>query len=325
MRNSVNGGVSSSIDRLILMALFERLGQRVITPGALCVLSDHAPRGFFGCGEIAQPPLRLREQVEGAAIVRLRREKLVQDVARLAGRFPAAGVHERGGISRLQLGVSRRPADGLLIGRRRLRPAVFSLVEIGERRQQPRIVSRLLLQPRNRVGVLTGSSIGLGEQQRAILPLRLLVHERGQQRNRFIELPPLHVKARERRPYVRIRLALGVRDRDLEVPDRLCDVVGRLRGVARLRLSAAAARRVALTALGERRVDDTEHPISFTIIGRDFHRLLRSGKRFRHFVLAQVQRRELRGDVGGARIELHRAFVRRDRLLDVVVLVVARE
>ncbi len=102
---------------------------------------------------------------------------------------------------------------------------MLALVEIGERRQQSRIAGRPLLEPRDRVAAPPGAGVRLDQHHRAVLPAGLLVHEIGQQRNRLVVRVAFHVQARERRAHVRIGFGGGAFERELEMMNRLLQVV----------------------------------------------------------------------------------------------------
>jgi hypothetical protein len=74
----------------------------------------------------------------------------------------------------------------------------------------------------------------------------------------------------------------------------------------------------AASAVDEGRIDDAEHAVRLAIGGRDFQRLFARGDRFVEAALAHVQTGQLGHDIGRARVELSRAFERRDRPVDVV-------
>ena len=68
------------------------------------------------------------------------------------------------------------------------------------------------------------------------------------------------------------------------------------------------------------RVDGAEHAVRLAVRRRDLQRLLGRRHRFLHPVLAHVEVGELGGDLRRRRIERHRALVRGDRAVDVVVV-----
>ena len=70
-----------------------------------------------------------------------------------------------------------------------------------------------------------------------------------------------------------------------------------------------------------RGVHHAEHAVGFAVGRRNLQRDLRGRHRLLHLALPQVQARELGGNVGRDRIQLHRALVRRDRPGLVVALV----
>ena len=204
-----------------------------------------------------------------------------------------------------------RLRHGRRVGGRGVLPAAIALVEVGEHRQQPRILGRLQLEPCDGVLGTAGTGKRLDEQQRTFLPARLLVDQIGQQRNRLVEGAGAKVEARERRAHVGIGFSDRAIDDDLQISNRFREV--RV-GVTRGRVPGVAAR------LDHRGVHDAEHAIRFAIGRRDLQRRLRRGHRLRHAVLAQIQGGELRRHVRRQRIQLHRPLVGGDRAVHVVGL-----
>src|SRR5207247_2655532 len=83
------------------------------------------------------------------------------------------------------------------------------IVEISQRRVQPRIVRSGFLEPRDRLGVLPRAHVGVGQQGDAVLPSALTIDEIAQQRNRLVEGGRADVEAREVGLQIRIGLADG--------------------------------------------------------------------------------------------------------------------
>ena len=79
-------------DRLKLMTLAERLGQRVIAARRFRVQRDHAARRRFGRLSVAGAALRLRQQIQREFVGPAARDDLGEHVARLDDVVAAAGV-----------------------------------------------------------------------------------------------------------------------------------------------------------------------------------------------------------------------------------------
>ena len=273
-------------DGLILPALFERLGQRVVTPRRFAVLLDQTPRRVFRAFRVAQLPLRLRHEIQRLRVVRPRRQRVAEQIARFREVVAPARLQQRRRVAHLQLDAARRLLHQILVRVGRVVPAAFVLV-------------------------------GVDEQHRAVLPARFLTDEIVQQRNRFPVLIGAQVEPRKRRAHVRIRFARRAFDGQLEVTDRLGDVLvarGRRRTPPRSGVAAPAA-------VDHGGVHDPEDAVGFAVRRRDLQCELGGRARVVHAVLAQVQRSKLRRDIGGLRIELHRFLVCRDRSRCIVALV----
>ena len=299
-------------DRLVASALFERLGERDEPAHVAGVLRDELSRRAFGRVQIAHPPLGLRQEEERGFVVAAHRHRLAQRRARLRHLLLAAEVHQRRGVADPEVGAARRHLQRLLVGARRLAPLAFARVEVGERRIQLGIVLHRLFEPADGFGAAAGRRVGFDEQRRAVLPLRLLLDELGEDRNRLVVAGAADVEARQHRAKIGVGAAHRTFDRLLEMLDRLGDVLAL--GVAVRPLPLAGRRR------RHRRVERPEHAMGLPIRGRDLQRLLGRRHGLGHAVLAHEQIGELRHNLGRLRIERHRALVGRDRAVDVVVV-----
>jgi hypothetical protein len=127
-------------DRLKLMTLAERLGQRVIAARRLRVQRDHAARRRFSRLAVARSPLRLRQQIQREGVGAAAAHHLGEHVARFDDVVAAAGVEQRLRVARFDLQIARRPRHDARVRRGGIAPAPLALVEVGQRRQQTRIV-----------------------------------------------------------------------------------------------------------------------------------------------------------------------------------------
>ncbi len=291
-------------DRLIIAAAFQRLGQRVVSPGAFGILRDYPAGRRFGGIRVAEAALGLRQQVQDpGGIIRPCGDQLVENVARFGEVVAAAGVDQRRRVPGAQFGVARRPLERTGIGLRRFLPAALAFVKVAERRQQPRIVGGVFLEPGNRFAGATGGRIRLRQQHRTVLPPWLLVDERRQQRDGLVVLTGCHVQSRQSRAHIRIGFCALPGDRLFQVLDRLGCIVA------------------AALALGHRRVDDSENTVGFAVLRRDLQRQFGRRDGFLNFVLSQVQRGQLAGDFRGRRVQLHGPLVGGNGTRFVVVFV----
>ena len=296
--------------RLILAALFQGFGQRVVAPGASCVLRDHFARAGLRARGVAEAPLRLRQQIQRALTQRVRGARachLGEHVARLGQILPPAGVEKRRRVAGFHIRADARAPQHALVDRHRVGPAALALVEVAERRQQTRVVRRMLFKPRDGVAVPAGPGKRFGQHGGTVLPAGFLGHEIGEDRDRFLVLARRDVHARQCGAHVGIALRDRPLERRLEMSNRLGEIIGR-----RL-VRGGGARAVATSPFGQRGVDNAEHAVRFAIRRRKLQRLLGRSDRFLHFALSQIESRELCRNVRRQRVQFHRALVRRDR------------
>ena len=315
-RNSATDRRELVDDGLILAPLLERLsGKRVVAQRALAVLRDDAARRRFGRREVAEP----RAAPATADTARARRSRRaattsVRSVARLGREFsrpPAFNSAEAyrdfrsalRGCAAAARARTRQPPPSIAARARRNPASVGS---------SSRIVGRALFEPRDRVAhraprrrTPRASSVGPS------LPAGLLAHEIGEQRDRLVERACREVEPRERRADVRIGFGRLSIDRQLEVLNRLREVfavrAGVLRGVAAaVRFRRASRRRCRARGAPRGWPARPSAPV----------RPRRSPRRVGS--AACTGRPARPRNVRRARIELDRAFERRDRAVDVV-------
>ena len=86
-RNSATRGRERVDDGLILPPLLERLGEREEAPRVLAVLRDEPARRRFGRVEVAEPPLRLRQQIQRALVGRRASRRASRSTSRALATF----------------------------------------------------------------------------------------------------------------------------------------------------------------------------------------------------------------------------------------------
>ena len=96
-------------DLLVAAARVQHLAQQIGRAHVFGMRGVKGARGRFGAVEIAGVALRLRQQERHPEVVGRRRERLAEDVARLAG---MPGVDERGRAARRDLACSADSAPG---------------------------------------------------------------------------------------------------------------------------------------------------------------------------------------------------------------------